>query len=121
MGKQEQVPALAIFVQGSLWVWSAAVPSRESPLQPRPVGTVPEFAAHTHSLDEGSLPADGNVSRAGDGCGGVCVCTKRRWHDHRPAWKAGKGDGPRTFREGVPNSLQGTLREVEFSLRCGPT
>ena len=24
MGKKEQVPALAIFVQGSLWVWSAA-------------------------------------------------------------------------------------------------
>ena len=23
MGKKEQVPALAIFVQGSLWVWSA--------------------------------------------------------------------------------------------------
>ena len=22
MGKKEQVPALAIFVQGSLWVWS---------------------------------------------------------------------------------------------------
>ena len=36
---------------------------------------------------------------ATDGCGGVCVCTKRRWHDHRPASKAGQGDGPRTFRE----------------------
>ena len=24
MGKKEQVPARAIFVQGSLWVWSAA-------------------------------------------------------------------------------------------------
>ena len=24
MGKKEQAPALAIFVQGSLWVWSAA-------------------------------------------------------------------------------------------------
>jgi len=23
MGKKEQAPALAIFVQGSLWVWSA--------------------------------------------------------------------------------------------------
>jgi len=23
MGKKEQVPALAIFVQGSLWAWSA--------------------------------------------------------------------------------------------------
>ena len=23
MGKKEQVPALAIFVQGSLWVWAA--------------------------------------------------------------------------------------------------
>ena len=23
MGKKEQVPALAMFVQGSLWVWSA--------------------------------------------------------------------------------------------------
>ena len=23
MGKKEQIPALAIFVQGSLWVWSA--------------------------------------------------------------------------------------------------
>ena len=31
-----------------------AVPSRESPLEPRPVGTVPEFAAHTHSTSEGS-------------------------------------------------------------------
>ena len=25
MGKKEQAPALAIFVQGSLWVWSATI------------------------------------------------------------------------------------------------
>ena len=30
MGKKEQVPALAIFVQGSLWVWSAT--SRGRPI-----------------------------------------------------------------------------------------
>ena len=60
-----------------------AVPSRESSLEPRPVGTVPECPAlAAHTLDEDS-PAYGNVSRAGDDCGVVVV--KRRWHDHRPA------------------------------------
>ena len=58
-----------------------AVPSRESPLEPRPVGTVPECVPPwRHTLGEDS-PAYGNVSRAGDGCGGVVVCTKRR-RDH---------------------------------------
>ena len=41
-----------------------------------------------HALDEGS-PADGNVSRAGDGCGVLVV--KPRWHDHRPASQIGQG------------------------------
>ena len=49
------------------------VPSRESPFEPRLVGTVPECVSPLrHALDEDS-PADGNVSRAGDGCGVVCV------------------------------------------------
>ena len=46
----------------------------------------PALAAHT--LDQDS-PADGNVSRAGDGCGVLVV--KPRWHDHRPASQTGQG------------------------------
>ena len=47
------------------------MPSREPPLEPRPVATVPECVPPwRHTLDEDS-PADGNVSRAGDGCGVV--------------------------------------------------
>jgi len=68
-----------------------AVPSRESPLEPRPVGTVPECVPPwRHTLGEDS-PAYGNVSRAGDGCGVVVSSTKRRWHDHRPASQTGQG------------------------------
>ena len=37
-----------------------------------------------HALDEGS-PADGNVSRAGDECGGVGVGTERRFDEARLA------------------------------------
>jgi len=37
-----------------------------------------------HALDEGS-PADGNVSRAGDECGGVGVGTERRFDEPRLA------------------------------------
>ena len=43
-----------------------------------------------HALDEDS-PAEGNVSRAGDGCGVVVSSTTRRWHDHRPALQTGQG------------------------------
>ena len=46
----------------------------------------PALAAHT--LDQDS-PADGNVSRAGDGCGVLVV--KRRRHDHHPASQTGQG------------------------------
>ena len=56
-----------------------------------PVGTVPECVPLSrHTLDEDS-PANGNVSRAGDGCGVVVSSTKRRWHDHRPASQTGQG------------------------------
>ena len=54
MGKKEQVPALAIFVQGSLWVWSATSrgrPSRNNPILPD--GGLALAVFHTRSL--GSL------------------------------------------------------------------
>ena len=61
------------------------MPSREPPLEPRLVATVPECVPPwRHTLDEDS-PADEIVSRAGDGCGVVVSSTKRRWHYHRPA------------------------------------
>ena len=45
------------------------MPSREPPLEPRLVATVPECVPPwRHTLDEDS-PADEIVSRAGDGCG----------------------------------------------------
>ena len=47
MGKKEQVPALAIFVQGSLWVWSAT--SRGRP----PDGGL--ALAHAFSVESGSV------------------------------------------------------------------
>jgi len=59
--------------------------------EPRPVGTAPECVPPwRHALDEDS-PAHGTVSRAGDDCGMVVACTKRRWHDHRPASQTGQG------------------------------
>ena len=62
-----------------------AVPPREPPLEPRPAGTVPECVPpQRHALGEDS-PADGNVSRAGDECGGVGVGTKRRFDEARLA------------------------------------
>ena len=60
-----------------------AVPPREPPLEPRPAGTVPECVPpQRHALGEDS-PADRNVSRAGDECGGVGVGTKRRFDEAR--------------------------------------
>ena len=67
------------------------MPSREPPLEPRLVATVPECVPPwRHTLDEDS-PADEIVSRAGDGCGVVVSSTKRRWHYHRPASQTGQG------------------------------
>ena len=68
-----------------------ALPTRVSPFEPRPVGTVPECVPlPRHTLDEDS-PPNGNLSRAGDCCGEGGLLSSRRWHDHRPASRTGQG------------------------------
>ena len=75
--------AILVFPKTSPAPRVPAVPSRESPLEPRPAGTVPECVPpQRHALGEDS-PADGNVSRAGDECGGVGVGTRRRFDEAR--------------------------------------
>ena len=79
--------AILVFPKTSPAPRVPAVPPREPPLEPRPAGTVPECVSRLgwrHALDEGS-PADGNVSRAGDECGGVGVGTERRFDEPRLA------------------------------------
>ena len=75
--------AILVFPKTSPAPRVPAVPPREPPLEPRPAGTVPECVPpQRHALGEDS-PADGNVSRAGDECGGVGVGTKRRFDEAR--------------------------------------
>ena len=76
--------AILVFPKTSPAPRLPAVPSRESPFEPRPVGTVPECVPpRRHTLDEDS-PANGNVSRAGDCCGEGGLGSSRRWHDQPP-------------------------------------
>ena len=96
-----------------------AVPSRESSLEPRPVGTVPECVPPwRHAFGEDG-PADGNVSRAGDGCGGVCVCvrsddgTTTALH-HRPGKEGPSRVPPGTG--GLPVKTAGMALPATFSL-----
>ena len=75
--------AILVFPKTSPAPQVPAVPPREPPLEPRPAGTVPECVPpQRHALGEDS-PADGNVSRAGDECGGVGVGTERRFDEAR--------------------------------------
>ena len=90
-----------------------------------------------HALGEDS-PADGNVSRAGDECGGVGVGTKRRFDEARLAWRRGagraarwprRGSGgggsqspikrpPRGLRPEGSETVPRRLREVAIETRC---
>ena len=79
--------AILVFPKTSPAPQVPAVPPREPPLEPRPAGKLSLSASRLgwrHALDEGS-PADGNVSRAGDECGGVGVGTERRFDKARLA------------------------------------
>ena len=64
MGKKEQVPALAIFVQGSLWVWSAT--SRGRP----PDGGLALAVFHMVPWPEHSFPENKKENR---GSPALCV------------------------------------------------
>ena len=75
--------AILVFPKASLAPRLPAVPPRESPFEPRPAGTVPDCVPPwRHAFGEDS-PTDGNLSRAGDDCGGVVVFTKHRVDEAR--------------------------------------
>ena len=74
--------------------WSCRRRAPRHGCQPCPRGSRPSsrecVPLWRHTLDEDS-PANGNVSRAGDGCGEEGLGSSRRWHDHRPASRTGQG------------------------------